>query len=355
MTVSGKPIRPGLIETAERTMMFQEAADAPAAIERQFKANAAIFRRLGDTLRARSPRAVVTVGRGSSDHAATLAKYLIETRLGILTSSAAPSINSVYSAKQDLANTVFLAISQSGTSPDIIATVEAAKAQGAFVIALVNAESSALAKMAHEVVPLRAGAEHSVAATKSLLASLAAILQLVAFWGLDAELHAALAPLPDLLMRAWHLDWSAMIPNLVKANDLYVLARGLGFCAAQEIALKFKETCGLHAEAFSAAEVRHGPMALVQDGFPVFVLSQDDETRASLKELTAKLIAQNADVFLAGFFAEGTSVLPTIVTDPALQPLLLVQTAYRLINALSLARGFDPDHPPHLRKVTKTL
>src|SRR5262249_40054435 len=151
---------------------------------------------LGERLRQRAPRAVVTCARGSSDHAATFAKYLLETRLGIVTASAAPSVSSLYEARLDLRDMVLLAISQSGASPDLLAAVDNAKAAGAFVVALVNTESSPLAQAAHCAIGLRAGIEHSVAATKSYIASLAAIIHLVAAWSQDARLLAELQETP---------------------------------------------------------------------------------------------------------------------------------------------------------------
>jgi glucosamine--fructose-6-phosphate aminotransferase (isomerizing) len=204
-------------------------------------------------------------------------------------------------------------------------------------------------------VPLHAGPERSVAATKSYIASLAALVQLVASWADDAELAAALRAAPALLERAWQLDWSAAVTRLTPANNLYVIGRGTGLAIAQEAALKFKETCGLHAEAVSAAELRHGPMALVRGGFPLLVFAQDDETRAGVVQLAAELAAQRADVLIAGAQVPEATALPSERAHPVIEPLLFAQSFYRMANALSLARGHDPDRPPHLAKVTATL
>ena len=334
--------------------MFREAAEAPSTVRTQLARNAHAMSVLGRELRALAPRAVVTCARGSSDHAATYAKYLFETRLGILTASAAPSVSSVYGARQDLRDCVFVAISQSGRSPDILETTRSAQAAGAFVIALVNDESAPLAQLATRVVPLAAGAEESVAATKTYLASLAALLHLAAEWSEDPGLANAAASAPDVLAHAWELDWSPALPMLVKAANLYVIARGVGLGIAQEAALKCKETCGLHAESFSGAEVRHGPQALLGASFPALVLAQDDETRAGLESLARDLVARGVEVALAGGQAEGAIELPAISTHPALAPLALAQSFYRLANAVALARGMDPDAPPHLQKVTRT-
>jgi glucosamine--fructose-6-phosphate aminotransferase (isomerizing) len=340
---------------AAGTRMYREAAAAPQAVREQLLANAARIERLAQRLRATPPRALVTCARGSSDHAATFARYLIETRLGLLTSSASPSVSSVYDARPDLAGTVMLAISQSGTSPDLLATVSTARAAGARIVALVNAESSPLAQLADDVIPLCAGPERSIAATKSYITSLSAIVHLVASWARDAALSAALQQAPELLTQAWELDWSAGVEHLLAANNLYVVGRGLGLAIAQEAALKFKETCALHAEAVSAAELRHGPMALVGAGFPLLIFTQNDASRAGVTQLAGELAARGADVLLAGTSAAGATVLPTQEAHPVIEPLLFAQSFYRLANALSLARGGNPDRPPHLNKVTETV
>jgi glutamine---fructose-6-phosphate transaminase (isomerizing) len=340
---------------AARTRMFQEAAETADVIARQITADRGRLVELGQRLRALAPRAVVTCGRGSSDHAATYAKYLIETRTGVLVSSAAPSVSSVYAVQPQLEGALFLAISQSGKSPDLLAAAEAARASGALVVALVNVEDSPLAGLADAVVPLRAGPETSVAATKSCLAAFAAILHLVAAWTDDSQLFAALDALPDRLRQAWPLDWHAAVERLRGARDLYVIGRGVGFAAAQEAALKFKETCGLHAEAFSAAEVRHGPMAIVGPGFPVVMFAQADETLEGVRELAAEFAGRGAEVLLAGAEAEGATLLPTLTADSLTQPILTLLSFYRMTAALSVARGYDPDRPPHLNKVTETV
>jgi glucosamine--fructose-6-phosphate aminotransferase (isomerizing) len=273
----------------------------------------------------------------------------------VLTSSAAPSVASVYAARTDLNGVLVLVISQSGSSPDLLRSVEAARKGGACTVALVNALDSPLAGLAEHTLPLHAGPELSVAATKSFLASLSAVAQLVASWAEDQELLGQIAQLPEQMQRAWQLDWSAAEGRLREAGSLYVLARGYGLAIAQESALKFKETCGLHAEAISAAEVRHGPMALVQPGFRTLVYGQDDETRPGVEAVAQDLLRRGSLLTVAGLRCEGAVELPTLPSHPALAPLLLGQSFYRLANGLSVARGFDPDHPPHLAKVTETL
>src|ERR1700761_4411407 len=295
----------------ETTCLFREAGQAPEAVRLQLRINSELMQGLGEKLRQLAPRAVVTCARGSSDHAATFAKYLIETRLGILTSSAAPSVSSLYAAKADLGGTVLLAISQSGASPDLLAAVSSARAAGALVIALVNVSDSPLARLAHHAIPLCAGPERSIAATKSYVASLAAIIHLVAVWSQDLKLLDALVRSPGQLERAWDLEWRPALAPLRGANNMYVVGRGLGLGIAQEAALKLKETCGLHAEAVSAAEVRHGPMALIRAGFPVLMFAQNDETRSGVESLATELAARRADVMFAGAPVPRAIILPT--------------------------------------------
>jgi glutamine---fructose-6-phosphate transaminase (isomerizing) len=337
------------------SQMFREAAEAPDVITRQFAANRIVVGKIAARLQHTKPRAVVTGARGSSDNAATFAKYLIETRTSVLTSSTGLSVSSVYATQPKLDGVVFLAISQSGKSPDLLATVAAAKAGGAFVVAIVNDTSSPLASLAHEVMPLHAGKETSVAATKTYLASVAAIADLVAAWTGDEALSDALSRLSDQMTTAWYCDWSAAVTRLKSARDLYTVGRGFGYGAAQEAALKFKETCGLHAEAFSSAEVQHGPMALVKQGFPVLMLSQRDETRGGLEDLASAFVGKGADVLTAGFGVAGAITLPSVAAHPVTEPILLAQSFYRMIDALAAARGFDPDLPPNLNKVTETI
>jgi glucosamine--fructose-6-phosphate aminotransferase (isomerizing) len=204
-------------------------------------------------------------------------------------------------------------------------------------------------------VPLCAGTETSVAATKSCLCALAACAQLIAHWSEDAGLLAALATLPTQLQQAWEQDWSALVERLVAAQHLLVLGRGPGLGVAQEVALKLKETCALHAEAFSGAEVRHGPLALLCAGVPALILAQDDESRSGLEVLASDLVAAGVRVAAAGITVPGALLLPASAAHPALAPLLLAQSFYRSANQLALARGLDPDRPAGLRKVTETL
>lgn len=335
------------------SIMFREGAESAAAVARQAQ-NQASLERIGEALRFRSPSVVITCARGSSDHASTFAKYAIETRIGVPVASAAPSVASVYASRLRADDAMCIAISQSGRSPDLLATVASLKQAGAWVLALVNDTESPLADLADEVFDLAAGPERSVAATKSFITSLTAIARVVAEWGDDDVLRGQLQALPEQLSQAWECDWSALAAGLANSSDLYVLGRGVGFGIAQEAALKLKETSQLHAEAFSTAELRHGPMALVRQGFPALMFRQSDDTRGDVEATARVLVERGARVFIAGAEAAGATSLPTIASTPLIEPILQIQSFYRAAEALAVARGLDPDHPPHLAKVTET-
>lgn len=339
----------------EQTAMYREARESADAVARQLQRNAGPLARLAARLRDSAPRFVATSARGSSDHAATFAKYVFETQLGCPTLSASPSISSVYAAPLKLDGALYLAISQSGRSPDLVRQAHHAREAGAYVVALVNVEDSPLAAAAEEVVPLCAGPEQSVAATKSYICSLSAIVQIAAAWKQDAALTSALAAVPAQLRETWALDWSALVDGLADARNLFVVGRGLGLAAAQEAALKLKETCGLHAEAFSAAEVRHGPMAIVGPDFPVLFLTQDDDTSSGTLDLAAEFRARGARVWVAGSNAAADALPVAATAHPACTPIVTIASFYRAANALALRRGRNPDLPPHLRKVTETV
>ena len=339
----------------KQTLMHAEAGEAALVAERQQSELTDAMRALGERLRTADPPLVMTCARGSSDHAATYAKYLIETRVRTPVASFAPSTASLHAAPwRHLKGTLFLAISQSGRSPDILLSARAAQDAGALVVALVNDPDSPLAELAEVAIPLLASPERSVAATKSFIATLVAILGLVASWTDQEDLHQAFDQAPQVLRSAWNLDWSPAEAALLEASNLFVVGRGLSYAIALEAALKLKETCGLHAEAFSAAEVKHGPMALVGTGFPVMMLRPSEGGNA-FDALVRDFIGRGARVMVTGGEQEGALALPVPPAHPALAPMAAIQSFYRMAASLSIARGLDPDNPPYLRKVTETL
>jgi len=332
--------------------LASEASEAAAGAARQIATVGDALDEIVRRVRHRPPTFVVTCARGSSDHAAMYGKYLLETTVGCAVASVGPSIVSTYGRTPNLDGALFIAVSQSGKSPDLVQLTTAARAAGAIVVGMINDAASPLAAECDVVVPLCAGEEQSVAATKSFLLSCLAFLQLAARWTDDAALHDAVVRTPDALAAATALAWP--LDHLASATSLYVVGRGVGLSAALEIALKLKETTRLHAEAFSTAELRHGPIALVEPGFPVLALGQDDRTRPSVIETITLLVQLGADV-MSTLPIAGTRPLPTVAAPAVIAPLCHVLGCYLALPALARARGLDADAPTHLSKVTRTI
>jgi glucosamine--fructose-6-phosphate aminotransferase (isomerizing) len=342
------------MEATVSSAMFREAAEAPAAVRRQQASGAAAS--VANALREIDPPLVVTCARGSSDHAATYLQYVLPILLGRPCYSHPPSLGSLLHATSPrLAGGVMILVSQSGQSPDLLRSAEAARAAGMTLVGLVNDEHSPLAARVDHVIPVMAGPERSVAATKSVIASLAVMLHLAAAWKQDAGLEAALERLPDLLDHAWNTDWSAAVSMIADQDHLFVLGRDLTLGIAGEAALKFKETAGLHAEALSLAEVAHGPMALIGPDMPVLAFPSIAADESDAMARLAGFRDRGASVAIAGGSLPGALALPLADAHPAIRPILALQSFYRLAEAVTRARGRDPDHPPSLNKVTETL
>jgi glucosamine--fructose-6-phosphate aminotransferase (isomerizing) len=329
------------------TIMAKEAAESPQVIKQQLLNNAGLCGQIGETLRANPPQFVYIIGRGSSDHAGVFAKYLIEVELGIPVCSAAPSVSSLFGQQLNLKNALVLCISQSGRSPDILAQAKAAQQSGAICIALVNDESSPLAQLADAVVPLCAGKENAVAATKSYLATLSAIVHLVASWAQSTELLSALNELPDHLQKT--IDAPAQLSHefIAPLRNCVVLGRGFGYAISREIALKLKEVCGIHAEAFSSAEFLHGPATLVSKKLALVDIDLNDETSVAHREQLAEMKKRGATVIQLTGLADKV--------HPRLAPLTILQRFYLDVEQISVAMGLNPDAPEGLNKVTQTV
>ncbi len=339
------------------TFMAQEIAEIPAVLQRQAEALSPVLERIAEQLRRRRPPLLVTIARGSSDHAALYLKYLVEILLGIPCASIGPSIASIYHAPLQLPGAVAITITQSGRSPDLIALQDAARCGGALTIAIVNDIGSPVAIQADICVPLAAGPERSVAATKTMVASLAVGAGLAAAWSGDGRLAAALAALPGrLAMNQSPVEDVAA--SLAGIRSAFVLGRGATLSAAAETALKLKETCSIHAEAFSSAEVLHGPAAVLEAGFPILCLMAQDEAQSGMEDTLDRLRAMGAACFTVGTEPDSESNRRIETVDPGhplLAPIPMLQTMYRLTERIARYRGRDPDRPPHLAKITRTL
>lgn len=329
------------------TIMEKEAAQAPSVIKNQIIANQPLAEIIGAKLREIAPKSVMIIGRGSSDHAGVFGKYLIEIEAGVPVSSAAPSVASVYGKKLKLQDALVIVISQSGRSPDIIAQAQMAKDAGAYCVALVNDETSPLGEIVDEVLPLRAGTEVSVAATKSYLATLSALAQLVANWTQNNELIAALADLPAAMEKIIASPAQLTPESIANVKNMVVLGRGLGFSIAKEMALKLKEVSSIHAEAFSSAEFLHGPVTLVEQGLAILNCAVNDESAISHQEQIDEVTERGADLVHL--------TQNNIVIHPRLAPLVVLQRFYLDVAKVAVSRGFNPDEPKGLKKVTRTL
>jgi glucosamine--fructose-6-phosphate aminotransferase (isomerizing) len=300
-------------------------------------------------------RAVVTVARGSSDHAASHFAYLLLTRLGVWVASMPPSAITLHHAPIDATGMAAISFSQSGQSPDLVAAMKGLIDRGALTAAFVNDVKSPLALGVRHCIDLAAGPEKSIAATKSFIAQLVAGTRLIASWSRDDALLHALKHLPDTLSQAVVSDWSAAIAPLVAADRLMVIARSASLAVAAEMALKFKEVCAIQAEAFSAAEVKHGPMALIGAGYRLLVLAPRGPEQAEVLAFAADMRRQGASVLLAVPGGHPDAELPIAIAEhELLDGVSAVQSFYGMVEALARARGLDPDQPPRLKKVTLT-
>ncbi|MEO1089543.1 MAG: SIS domain-containing protein [Pseudomonadota bacterium] len=338
------------------SLMLQETQAIPALVEhalgRQEPAIAAIAKRIA----AFAPEGFCTVARGTSDHAADYALRLVATTTGLIGASLPPSLVTLADAPLQFERHLVLAISQSGRSPDVVEPMQAARAKGALTVAIVNDGASPLAKAAELVLEADAGTERSVAATKSFVLSLLQVVRLVAELTSDDGLRRSFSRLPAALDEAISADWHAAMAPLEAGPSLFVVGRGLAHVTAREAALKLKETCGIHGEAVSGAEIMHGPKALIGAHSPVLMFastdlppSADEAAVRALAGLSDRLLVAAPRPLAAGAF------LPTAdAPHPSLGPLVDITAFYVFADRLSRARGRTPDAPPNLEKVTET-
>jgi glucosamine--fructose-6-phosphate aminotransferase (isomerizing) len=336
------------------TFMAREIAEAGAAVARGLADESVL--KAAQAARAQNPAVVVTIARGSSDHAALYLKYLIEITLGLPCASIGPSVASLYRAPLKLSRVLAVSISQSGHSPDIVEMQRAARRAGAYTLALVNDESSPLAADPHALAPLHAGPERSVAATKSMIAALVTGARLVAEWAEDTALRDALANLPAALDAQLQPPPQALVERVAASKSAFVLGRGATYALAQEAALKLKETCAIHAEAFSSAEVLHGPAEIVGEGFLVIAFLPQDEAREGMRATLARFAEMGADVVeIDAGGQDGPRRLATAeLPHGQVTPIAMIHRFYSVAEACARRLGRDPDRPAHLSKVTRT-
>ncbi len=348
--------------------MLVEILEQPAALARTLKAQIPAVKKLKKAIEARRPSLIVLAARGTSDNAAQFARYLLEIETGIPVSLAAPSINTLYGAKVNLSHALVVAISQSGESTDTNFVLERAKEQGALTVGITNEAGSTLARIADHVLLVRAGKEKSVAATKTYTGQLLSVYLLAAAFGARFSLES-LERIPDLAAAAVKLE-----PEVTELAARYsfmshavVVGRGLNYANAFELALKLMETCYVVAERFSSADLLHGPIAMVEAAFPVFLFAPPGPTWPALSTMLQKLESLSADVFVItdprnpeAVARKRRLVIP--IKPPASKgledlytPIPYIIPGQILAAKLAAEKGLNPDAPRALSKVTRTL
>lgn len=341
--------------TTKSTMMAQEVREIPGAVDRLLSNGAADVKAAANLARECDPNQLLSVARGSSDHACTFLKYVSELVLRRPMASVGPSVKSIYGTDLKADGMLCISVSQSGQSPDIVQMTESLGTSGALTVAITNNTESPLANVAKATLPIHAGPELSVAATKTFVTSLVAGLWLLAEMKRDALLTDAILKLPEDLEKACHCDWSEAA-DAIDGRSLFTLGRGPSWAISNEAALKFKETCLIHAESYSSAEVLHGPVSIVGQGFPVIAFGSGDVAEQSLAETADLLAEKGARVFATTDLVRKASPLPHTRTGHWLtDPIAAIVSFYAMVETVAVQRGINPDKPRHLNKVTETV
>ncbi len=339
----------------------REIHEQPEVLRRLLQDQMPAVERVVEKLRRKPPRFLVIAARGTSDNAAVYAKYLFTVQNRVPVVLAAPSIITLYDSAPDIGESLVIGISQSGRGLDVCAVVEAGKKQGAQTLAITNDGGSELARVADDVILLDAGEEKSVAATKTYTSELTAIAMLSACWSGASELRSELGSLPSWVEQvlARQPETQAIAASLAESQQLLVVGRGYNFATALEIALKLKELAYVLAHPYSAADVRHGPIALVERGFPVLLVAPAGRTLADLSALASELLAREAQLAVISNDGELLTRCPFGAPLPAvpewLSPVVAVIPGQLVSFQLARLKGKDLDHPRGLRKVTITV
>jgi glutamine---fructose-6-phosphate transaminase (isomerizing) len=351
---------PGMISSP--SLMETEIGQEPAAIARTLEVNAAEIESLSREIRNRKITTVMIAARGSSDNAGMYAKYLFQSFNQTPVTMATPSLYTFYHTPPRLSGTFVLGISQSGQSEDIVEVMAEAKRQGALTACITQDEKSPIASQSHSVLRLQTGIEKAIAATKTFTSSLALIAGLSVAWEASRDRAGELARLPDLAVRTLALAGgpaAAKAPAYKGMSRCVVISRGFCYGVAMEIALKLKELTYVTAEPYSSADFQHGPMATVEEGFPVILVAPSGVLHDHLAGFAEELKARRPDLIVisnsAEMLAKGNTALPFAEGSPEwLSPVLAVLPGQLLALRLSIAKGIDPDIPRGLRKVTVT-
>ena len=340
-----------------------EILEQPEAARRQLSASQDAIEALVDRLRVRPVASVVVAARGTSDHAAIYAQYVLGVQNRLSVGLATPSVVSLYDAEPEVRDSLVIGISQSGSSPDIVGVVESARRQGGPTLAITNDPGSPLAATAEFVIDLAAGPELAVAATKTYTTSLLAIARVSA--ALARKSPTTLASVPDWIAAALEVEPAvralavelAAVPSAI--DRCVIVGRGFEYATAREWALKLKELARVFADPYSAADFLHGPIALVQPGIPVLVLAPGGAAAAGQIDLLRDLKSRGIDTVVVSDNPETRDLgrwsiaLPGGIPEP-LRPIVSIVPAQLFAYHLTRARGLDPDNPRSLSKVTRT-
>lgn len=338
------------------TWMYHEAESTASILPFQLRANETLIKETAEAIKNYKPKHIYTCGRGSSKNAGHYAQLLLSKILMVPSSSVNLHEHSINKAIFDYSNSIVIAISQSGKSRDVLQSVSTAKKQGALIIAFVNNTMSPLAELANIIIPIHAGEEKSVAATKTFTLTLTAIAHLASYLSESNQLLSDLTNLSEQLASVWSQDWSNVLSSFHPSHSSIIISRGIGLPIAQEAALKLKETCGIHAEAYSSAEIRHGPLRLL-DSATINIFGFAVENAAADSILSVIELARSLGVTTDLISKIKTEVNLPYAADvhPDLEPILMIHRFYKLANQLALINQLNPDKPPLLNKVTSTL
>jgi glucosamine--fructose-6-phosphate aminotransferase (isomerizing) len=343
-------------------IMAGEMAEQPEALRRVLAHGAPEIRRVAEAIAARSPRFVLLTARGTSDNAALYAKYLLEIQLGLPCGLTSMSTTTAYEAKPDLTDVLVITVSQSGGSPDLVASTRAAREAGAITLAVTNNPDSPLAGVSEYHIDVLAGPEKALPATKTYTASLLALYLFVeGMRGGRGDQGAAAAVLPELAEQilARQDEVKALAQRYRFAERMVLTSRGFGYPTAKEAALKLMETSYIPALSYSGADLLHGPLAMVDNVSPVIAIVTDGRGGEALQPVLDRLRDRGADLVVIGPKAQVDAaaagfVLPTAGVAEEVQPILEILPLQLLAYEVTIARGQDPDAPRSLAKVTET-
>lgn len=345
------------------SLMRQEIEEEPAVVERLLRDARSELDAAAADVRAAQPRYVAVVARGTSDHAAIYARYLAEVVLGIPSGLSAASVTTLYHATIDWRGVLLIAISQSGAGPDVVEVVDAARRGGALTVAITNDPASPLAVASSLVLDCRAGPERSVAATKTYIAELATIASLILRVGVRTADLRGLDRLPEAIgtaieiTSAWLARDDSLVAALTASDRALVVSRGFNLATALETALKLKETSRIFGEGYSSADLLHGPIVLVEPDVPILAIRPDGPIGAAIDSGVQAAVRAGARPWTVGgseVAVAGRSIAIEHSLPEYLTPLPFVVPGQLVAEQVSRARGFSPDEPPGLRKITRT-